>query len=334
MTETTTLKTRLATLASAAALVFSATLGAAAQAELPAELVDAAKADGTLTVYTNIDPALMEKLASAFTTAHGITVDIQRQSSSALAQRFMAENDTDNTIADVYYSTDRAFHDDLFAKGLFTPVAGVPGYAEWPAEAKSEGTITIGYNPYSLVWNTDLVKDGLTSWEQLNDPEFEGQVILTDPRSSVTSNQFYKMLHDLYGDAFLEKLGTHATYSPSAVPGIQQVAAGAQAIYAPGIHQVVTGLAASGAPLGESFPEPSISSNNVASLVTKAPHANAAKLFVSFLMTTEAQAINNFDGFAPIEGIENTRTMPKIVNIEPADAMAASEKIYQLMGLQ
>ena len=333
MTETARLKSRLTMLVSAAALALSASL-VGAQAEIPAELVEAAKADGSLTVYTNIDPALMEKLSSAFTAAHGINVDIQRQSSSALAQRFMAENDTDNTIADVYYSTDRAFHDDLFAKGLFSKVDDVPGYAQWPEEAKSEGTITIGYNPYSLVWNTDLVPEGLTSWEQLNDPEFEGQVILTDPRSSVTSNQFYKMLHDLYGDEFLEKLGTHATYSPSAVPGIQQVAAGAQAIYAPGIHQVVTGLAANGAPLGESFPEPSISSNNVASLVAKAPHADAAKLFVAFLMTREAQTINNFDGFAPIEGIENTREMPQIVNIEPADAMAASEKIYQLMGLQ
>ncbi|WP_084032696.1 ABC transporter substrate-binding protein [Chelativorans sp. J32] len=334
MSEMNTFRTRLATLASAAALMIAATSGAAAQAEMPADLVAAAKAEGSLTVYTNVDPSLMEKLSAAFTAAHGIKVDIQRQASSALAQRFVAENDTDNTIADVYYSTDRAFHDDLFAKGLFSSVETVPGYAEWPQEAKSEGTITIGYNPYSLVWNKDLVPNGLTSWEQLNDPAYEGQVILTDPRSSVTSNQFYKMLHDLYGDAFLEKLGSHATYSPSAVPGIQQVAAGAQAIYAPGIHQVVTGLVASGAPLGESFPEPSISSNNVASLVAKAPHANAAKLFVAFLMTKEAQAINNFDGFSPIEGIENTRTMPQIVNIEPTDAMAASEKIYQLMGLQ
>jgi iron(III) transport system substrate-binding protein len=327
------LKRSIATSAFAAVMALASTWGAAAQTEVPAALVDAAKSEGALTVYTNVDPTLVQKLGEAFTKAYGINVDIQRQASSALAQRFMAENDTNNTVADVYYSTDRAFHDDGFEKQLFSSVEDVPGYANWPEEAKSPAALTIGYNPYSLVWNKDLVPEGLKSWEDLIKPEYEGQVILTDPRSSVTSNQFYKMLHDLYGDDFLKKLGTHATYSQSAVPGIQQVAAGAQAIYAPGIHQVVTGLVANGAPLDESFPEPSISSNNIASLVAKGPHPNAAKLFLAFLMTDEAQAINNYDGFAPVEGIPNTRPMPKILNIDPKEAVAASENIYKLLGL-
>jgi len=317
----------------AAVVALSATFGASAQNEIPADLVDAAKSEGALTVYTNVDPSLVQKLGDAFSAAYGVTVDIQRQASSALAQRFMAENDTNNTIADVYYSTDRAFHDDSYEKNLFTSVEDVPGYAGWPEEAKSPNALTIGYNPYSLVWNTDLVPEGLSSWEDLVDPKYEGQVILTDPRSSVTSNQFYKMLHDLYGDDYLRKLGAHATYSQSAVPGIQQVAAGAQAIYAPGIHQVVTGLVASGAPLDESFPEPSISSNNIASIVTAAPHPNAAKLFLAFLLTNEAQAINNFDGFSPVDGIPNTRDMPQIVDIDPKEAVSASQKIYELLGL-
>jgi len=327
------LKRYVATSAFAAAVALSTVVGASAQTEIPAELVEAAKAEGSLTVYTNVDPSLVQKLGDAYTEAYGITVDIQRQASSALAQRFMAEHDTNNTIADVYYSTDRAFHDDGFEKQLFSSVEDVPGYANWPEEAKGPAALTIGYNPYSLVWNKDMVPEGLKSWEDLIKPEYEGQVILTDPRSSVTSNQFYKMLHDLYGDDFLRKLGTHATYSQSAVPGIQQVAAGAQAIYAPGIHQVVTGLVASGAPLDESFPEPSISSNNVASLVAAGPHPNAAKLFLAFLMTNEAQAINNYDGFSPVEGIPNTRPMPKILNIDPKEAVAASENIYKLLGL-
>lgn len=323
----------IATSAFAAFMAMASAWGAAAQTEVPAELVESAKSEGTLTVYTNVDPTLVQKLGDAFTKAYGITVDIQRQASSALAQRFMAENDTNNTIADVYYSTDRAFHEDNFAKGLFASVEDVPGYANWPEEAKTPGALTIGYNPYSLVWNKDLVPEGLKSWEDLVNPKYAGQVILTDPRSSVTSNQFYKMLHDLYGDEFIKKLGTQATYSQSAVPGIQQVAAGAQAIYAPGIHQVVTGLVANGAPLDESFPEPSISSNNIASLVAKGPHPNAAKLFLAFLLTNEAQAINNYDGFSPVEGIPNTRPMPKILDIDPKEAVAASENIYKLLGL-
>lgn len=317
----------------AAPLLLSTTI-TGAMAQISEELIAAAKAEGSGTIYTSIDPTIMANIARAFQETYGIPVDIQRASSSALAQRFNAETESNNFIADVYYSTDRAFHDESGANGRFLPVGELAGYAEWPAEAKDETSIVIGYNPYSLIWNTQMVPEGLTSWEDLIDPKWKGKVMLTDPRIGVTSNQFYKMFREIYGDDFLRKLGENATYSPSAVPGIQQVAAGAQAIYAPGIHQVAVGLLDKGAPLGESFPEPTISSNNIASLVATATHPNVAKLFVSFLMTPEAQAINNQDGWSPIEGIEGTRAMPQTVDIDPEETAAEVPELLQLLGLQ
>lgn len=306
----------------------------AASAQISDELIAAAQAEGSGTIYTSVDPTIMANVARAFQDAYGISVDIQRASSSALAQRFDAEIESGNFIADVYYSTDRAFHDESGANGRFIPVTDLPGYAEWPEEAKNETSIDIGYNPYSLIWNSDLIPEGLTSWNDLIDPKWKGKVMLTDPRIGVTSNQFYKMLRDLFGDEFLVALGENATYSPSAVPGIQQVAAGAQAIYAPGIPQVAVGLLDKGAPLGQAFPEPTISSNNIASLVSTATHPNIAKLFVSFLMTPEAQAINNKDGWSPIEGIEGTRKMPQTVYVDPIETANEAPELIQLLGLQ
>lgn len=335
-TTTSPLRRRLlkaAGLATLAPVLFG--LGvSAASAQISEELIAAAKAEGSGTLYTSIDPTIMANVARAFQEAYGITIDVQRASSSNLAQRFNAETESNNNIADIYYSTDRAFHDESGANGRFIPVTDLPGYAEWPEGAKDETSIIIGYNPYSLIWNTSLVPEGLDSWEDLIDPKWKGKVMITDPRIGVTSNQFYKMLRELYGDDFLRKLGENATYSPSAVPGIQQVAAGAQSIYAPGIHQVLVGLVERGAPLGESFPEPTISSNNIASIVATAPHPNVAKLFVAFLMTPEGQAINNNDGWAPIPGIEGTREMPEIVEVDPEETAAEVPELLQLLGLQ
>ncbi len=316
----------------AASLVMSATLTGAAQGQDQA-LVDAAQGEGKLSIYANIDPGILQGLADAFQEKYNITVDVQRQSSSALAQRFMAERESGINIADIYYSTDQAFHVDGVKAGIFAALDDVPGISTWPAEAVFDGYVILGYNPYSLVWNTDLVAEGLDSWEDLADPQWAGQVMLTDPRSGVTSNQFYKMLRDAYGDDFLRRLGKNATYSKSAVPGMQQVAAGAQAMYAPGIHQVAVGLIAKGAPLQEAFPEPTISSNNLMSLVADAPNPNAAKLFMSFLTTVEGQQLNNPDGFPPIEGVPGARNMPKVVVIDPAIAQAESDEMAKLMGL-
>ena len=328
MTRFTTGCTRRTMLAAGIALAAAPT-GALAQNDT----ASAAQDEGTLTLYTNVDPGIADNLSASFEEAYGITVEVQRSGSSALAQRFTAEAETGNTIADVYYSTDEQFHVDSVASGAFAPLGDMPGLAEWPDEAKGDGYVTIGYNPYSLIWNEDLVPDGMNSWEDLLDPDIAGMVMLTDPRAGVTSNQFYLMLRDLYGDEFLEKLGQVATFSQSAVPGMQQVAAGAQATYAPGINQVAVGLIESGAPLGQAFVEPTISSNNLASVVADAPHPNAARLFVEFLLTDEAQAINNGNGFAPVEGIPNTMEMPEVVEITPDDAMAAQSETIRLLGL-
>ncbi|MCO5731589.1 ABC transporter substrate-binding protein [Rhizobium sp. SSA_523] len=304
-----------------------------ARAQAPEALVEAAKAEGSATVYTNIDPGIMQSLSEAFEEKYGVRIEVQRQGSSALAQRFMAEDQSGNSLADVYYSTDRGFHEDRAADGKFAALDEVPGLAEWPEKAKQKGMVTVGYNPYSIVWNKTLFPEGLKSWEDLVNPKLAGKIMLTDPRSGVTSNQFYKMLRDLYGDEFLQKLGKMATYSQSAVPGIQQVAGGAQTVYAPGIHQVIVGLVKNGAPLDESFPSPTISSDNMISLVAKAPHPNAGKLFISFLLTPEAQSLNNPDGFSPIEGVPNTRKMPDVRVIDPRAAKAESDAMYRLMGL-
>jgi len=301
----------------------------------PAEdLVSAAQEEASLTLYSNVDPAILEKLADAFTEQYDITVDIQRQASSALAQRFSTEASSGINLADVYLSSDRAFHEARTADGLFGSLDNVPGIAEWPQEARWEGIAAVGYNPYSLVWNAQIVTEGLDSWEDLLDPKWAGKVLLTDPRAGATSNQFYYMLRDRYGEDFLRQLGKVATFSQSAVPGIQQVAAGAQAIYAPGIHQVVVGLIGQGAPLGESFPNPTISSDNLVSIASKAPHPKAAALFVSFLMTKDGQQILNPDGFSPIAGVPNTREMPEVVTIDPKVAQEATNEFATIMGLQ
>src|SRR5690606_14636265 len=84
---TNSLNRYVATSALAAVVALSTAFGASAQTEIPADLVEAAKSEGSLTVYTNVDPTLVQKLGDAFSAAYGVTVDIQRQASSALAQR-------------------------------------------------------------------------------------------------------------------------------------------------------------------------------------------------------------------------------------------------------
>jgi iron(III) transport system substrate-binding protein len=149
----------------------------------------------------------------------------------------------------------------------------------------------------------------------------------------VTLNAWYVVVRKAYGDDFMRKIGANARFSPSVVPGLQQVAAGSAAIYVPSAHQVHVELAAKGAPIEEAFLEPTVTSDNQLAIVAKAPHPNAARLLFNFILTPEGQAINNKDGFSPLPNVPGTRPAPKTETMESDEVLRQTPQIISLFGL-
>jgi iron(III) transport system substrate-binding protein len=304
-----------------------------AHAETEADLVAAAKAEGRGTLYAVIDPNLAQRTLDAFAKKYGIEIDLQRMTSSVLSQRFSAEMEAGSLVADAFITTDKAFVADATKKNWFAPLSSLPAYAAFPANAKSERSAIIGHVPSSIVWNKNDIATLPADWKVLVDPKYAGRLLLIDPRPTASGAQWYMMLRELYGDEFLRMLGKNGTFINSVVPGMQQVAAGAKSIYASGNHQVLVPLVQKGAPLGEVFPTPTNSSDNVLALPAKAPHPSIAKLLSNFYLTAECQAVLNADGFSPIPGIPGTRKLPEIKEYDSGAAKARIGEIVQLLGL-
>lgn len=297
------------------------------------DLVAAAKREGKGTIYTVADPALIQGLLDAFDKAYGIKVQMQRLSSGPLAQRFAAEHQAGTHVADVMITTDPVFTQTAKDRGWLASVEGLPNLRDWPAYAWDGTTAIAAHVPYSIAWNTTVVTRPLTGWRDLVDPQWAGRILLPDPRVAVNAMTWYSLMRKTYGDEFLRTIGKAATYVPSAVPGAQQLAAGAAAIYAPAVHQILVGLVAKGAPIGQAFIEPTLSTDNLVSVNARAPNPAVARLLLDFALSVPGQAILNADGFSPRTGVPGTRPLPTLSEADPQATRAETPQMLALLGL-
>jgi iron(III) transport system substrate-binding protein len=295
-----------------------------------AGLIAAARKEGKGSLYAVTDPTIIQALVARFKEKYGIEIEVTRLISGALGQRLTAEHDSGSPVADVVMDTDKLLQETLAARRYYVPITEIPGHQTYPDSAKTATSIIVSHIPYSLVWNTSLIKETPKGWEDLIDPKNKGRVLFIDPRVGGSPALWHVLMRETYGDAFLRTLGQNGQAAPSAVPGLQRIAAGAQAIYAPGVHQVVVGLVAKNAPVGESFPQPTVSSDTCLSVMAKAPRPAIARLLSAFILSVEGQAILNKDGFSPLRGVPGTMALPKMTT---PDFRTIKDKIPGLVSL-
>jgi iron(III) transport system substrate-binding protein len=321
-------------LAVSAGLAVNGALPFAAWAE--DALVEAARKEGAGVLYTVTDPQLNDEMLRAFTARYGIPVESQRISSAPLAQRFTAEAESGRVAADVMISADSDFVDAVRARGWLAEIGPLPAMAGLPPDVWDGVAAAVQYNLFTLVWNTNLIKELPPRWDVLADPKWAGQILYFDPRNSFPNVQWLWMLRQTYGEDFLRRMGRQATLSPSSVTGIQNVAAGSAAIYAPAAHTVVGALQAKGAPIGEVIPAPAFGITILAVVPAKAPHPNVARLLLNFLMTPECQSIMNRDGVSFVANVPGTRPMPseRWKLLPTAEAKRVQPELLGLLGVQ
>jgi iron(III) transport system substrate-binding protein len=301
---------------------------------LPA-LVEAARNEGGGMLYAISEPLINAQLAKAFKNKYGLTVDTQRLSSAPLAQRFISEVNADAVAVDVMISADGDFMHDGKVKGWFAAIGDLPAMRGLNAEAWDGTLAAVQFNVRSIIWNSDAIKELPPSWEVLVDPKWAGRVGYFDPRNSFPNVQWLSMLRKTYGDDFLRKLGKQATVIATTVVGVQQIAAGALAIYAPAAHSVIKPLQAKGAPIGEVIPQPYSGNAIYAAVPAKAPHPNTARLLLDFLMSPEGQAIFNPDSVSFVPNVPGTRPVPepRWPNMPTEQAKKEEPELLGLLGL-
>ncbi|WP_187972557.1 ABC transporter substrate-binding protein [Aquibium microcysteis] len=278
-------------LAAAGALMFAAPAMAQDVSPEWQKVIDAAKQEGRVTIYSAQGLKQLNDLGAKFKEKYGIEVEVVRAIEADFLPKLKAEFDSGTGIADVAIITSTIALKDLGQQGYFVPATG-PAF-ENPDYKKSE-RMTDGMSfmtnatilTYS--WNTELVPDGIKDYDDIFKKELEGLIGI--PRASVsTIVDFYFYLEENYGADYVERLAAmKPRIYPSALTMAQALSAGEVGVILFGEPQVDE--KAAGAPVESGFGKVVWGARFFGNVTKVAPHPNAAQLLANFIVTPEGQA--------------------------------------------
>ncbi len=288
-----------------------------------AEVVEAAKQEGEVVVYGTMNAALTTLLPQEFEKAYPeIDVTYVRLSPADVEARLGAEIASGNVVADAVDNLQNIVVDGFADQGallpLNVPAVGVPEF-DRPVNQRTPFSAYIGTVPYGWAWNTNLLPEGITSWEDYLelDPSLVGA---TDPSIGPAVASLYMATEDLAGEGFLDKLlaGANPKIYPGSNPAVTSLAAGEIAAVLPvPVANVITAQQG-GSPIDFTLYEGSYTIPTELA-VLDGPHPNAARVWANWFLSEEGQKVVGQGGQLPIlpvptlydtEGIELVRDKP------------------------
>lgn len=263
-------------------------------------VVAAAKKEGTVTVYTTLGDLFGGALKAGL-SQYGIKVETIGGGGGEIELKIATEQRAKASVADLFSG---GFTNQLnvVKAGNSQPVtAALPSLAEknvWKFDpgkydqTKAAYVVSTSLTP-SVIANTDLVKQGdITSWQDLLDPKWKDQMVLTDPRQgSGPGATALGLWSTLTPEDFWKKLATQRVLLQVRYDSVvSQVVYGDKAIgLFPAYANTISAIKA-GAPLkivhlkeGTSYYLSGIV------FVKNAPHPNAAMVLLNWMFSKEGQ---------------------------------------------
>ena len=283
---------------------------AARAAEIDPALIEAAKKEGSVVWYSGmIVNQIVRPLVDAFEAKYpGIKVQASRATGNDNALKVLNEARAHRPLADVVDSTTALT--PLLAAGLvaeFRPVEA----ARYPADAKDPAGYWTSPNVYyyTAAYNTNVVSaaDAPKTYDDLLDPKWKGKMAWTYDLTGGGPPGFIHNILTIKGEEKgMEYLRAFARQEPVVIPAAQRVVldkaiSGEYPIALMTLSYHSTISAAKGAPIQWLKMPPMIMSPNTIFVLKAAPHPNAARLLIEFILSTEGQTIMAANDYMPAD---------------------------------
>ena len=269
---------------------------------------------GPVEWYTSMTDTLAQQMATDFEDTYGIEVLLYRAPSSQIVQLILQEATAGTPGADVVEFSGPEIV-ALAHEGVLVPYDS-PARAGL-IEGADYGDWTISrLNVFAPAWNSDLVEEPPTAWEDLADPRWDGRLGMES-----TNAEWYMTLSNYWTEEAgkspeeVEQLWEQIAQGTLMVQGhspLRQHLISGEFAAVPSLYSyMVDESAAGGAPLAWQPPvEPVIVGPNGTAVVVNAPNPAGAMLFTDWLLTDGQQHIAD-------AGIESVR--PELQQLGDAD---------------
>jgi iron(III) transport system substrate-binding protein len=289
------------------------------------KVVAEARKEGRVVVYNGTNFKVVRKLGDAFQKQYGIAVEVLDGRASEIRERIRTEQAAGRFIGDVGYTgaTSAALQ---AADGALQPHGGVPLSKALDEPLVDDGMfVPSSAGNFALLINTNLVKEDIKSWRELEDPKWAGKILSDDPRALGAGQVWFEVTYRVLGRDFHERIAAQKPLiSRVFAESSRRIARGEFPIYLP--FNVSEYQSLKGLPIKVIIPQEGVPYVPFGtSLLKGAPHPNAARLFMNFLLEPDQQLGFALEGFRPAAKDMGPRIPEDIRPLTQAKAMGTTE---------
>ncbi|MGA8192275.1 MAG: extracellular solute-binding protein [Acetobacteraceae bacterium] len=273
-----------------------------------AVLEAAARQEGTLTWYVaQQDTETAELFGRTFTALHpGVTVDVIRTTGQVAFQRLSLDIKNHTPHCDVFSATDIAHmpllkeHSDL---AQFTPDNSADMRPQFKAQSDAGWYYITNAGRWVLLRNSEKVSRDAApkAWTDLLDPKWKGRVSVAHPAFSGGAGVWALAMQKLYGWDYFRTLAANDPRIGRSTQDTVTLLSGGECLvgptWAPGAYRGLD----RGNPIAITQPnDGAVVMVFPSAIPAHAPHPNAARLFMEWLLSREYSKLIATDGSEPI----------------------------------
>jgi iron(III) transport system substrate-binding protein len=287
-----------------------------------AKLIEGAKKEGELLIYGTTDLRQSNLINEKFQSKYPfINVKLNRLTSDNLYPRLIAETRSGKFLADLLQNNAVGMH--FLKKGNFLARYVSAEERAYASEFKDAGYwVTSSMNVHVIGYNTRKVTRNQLpkTWDDLLAPAWTNRLMVS-PREQ----WFAWMLQTMGKEKGLNYMRALAKQKPavrreSTAMRAQLVIAGEADVDLDSTYSVLTPLMKNGAPVHWTTLGPALVVPVGYGLATKAPHSNAAKLFIDFVLSQEGQRqVLTFERQSARSDLAQEQAAMKDVKLIPLD---------------
>ena len=294
----------------------------------PAENPDAKKSANKLVIYTSMKESLIGGIVEGFKAKYpDIDVDWQSAGAGKIMAKLEAERQSGHLMADIIWTSEVPDFYQMKNEGLleqYTPA----GFNEVlnPFDDYDGSFTAARLGTLGIVINTNKIKTPPESWETIaTDANYKNSFGIADPALSGTAFMSIALLEKQFGWDYIVRLHDNgATKSKGSGRVVDDTAEGILNACL-GVDYITAVKIDKGSPLKMVYPKELLMVPSPVAIFKEAEHKDAAKKFVDYLISQEAQQKVADAGTVPVR---RDVTLPEKYNLpKPEDALANGIKI-------
>ena len=280
-----------------------------------------------LIIYTSMKETLIKGIVDGFKKQNpDIDVDYQSAGAGKLMAKIAAERQSGKILADVIWTSEVPDFYKMKEEGILakyeSPVLKetVNPFDDYDGSFHAARLGTLG-----IVINTDKVKTPPTQWSDLLKPEFTNGFGIANPALSGTSYMSVALLEKQFGWEYFDKVKANGGRIGKGSGQVIDDTASGELTACLGVDYITNAKIKKGAHIQMCYPPEMLVVPSPVAIFKDTTKMDAAKKFVDYLLSKEAQTLVAEQGTIPVR---EDVTMPAKFNLPaPKEALAKSIKI-------